>query len=145
MRPQHQPPAVIDPRNIRRPRQSAAAYWLKVILVVLSVPALLGLGCFGLFAVIPAARHPAQPRAPVAAQGRVGAKTLTMAHYNAIQTGMSHDQVEQIVGWDGRELSRSRGFNGGETYTVVWSSGLASMTIIFDRGQVASKAQVGLR
>ncbi|HWP50898.1 MAG TPA: zinc-ribbon domain-containing protein [Clostridia bacterium] len=72
---------------------------------------------------------------------------LTLASYQAIQIGMAYDQVCQMLGGPGVELSRS-GTGKKEEFTVVWSSQNnfgASITVAFKGGKAISKVQFGLQ
>lgn len=72
---------------------------------------------------------------------------LTLADYQAIEIGMSYDQVCKILGGPGVELSRA-GSGKNETFSVTWSSPSvlgANISIMFKGGKVESKAQMGLQ
>ncbi len=72
---------------------------------------------------------------------------LTLADYQAIEIGMSYDQVCKILGDPGVELSRA-GSGKNETFSVTWSSPSvlgANISIMFKGGKVESKAQMGLQ
>lgn len=71
---------------------------------------------------------------------------MTYAEYTSIATGMSYDEVVEIVGSYGRELSRVTS-NGYEIVMIGWygkGSVGANANITFENGKVISKAQVGL-
>ena len=79
---------------------------------------------------------------------------LTMAKYEQIETGMTYDQVREIIGSDG-ELSVESGEKGTEYYTVVYTwkesnaSGSiganASFTFQGENVELKTKAQAGLK
>lgn len=72
---------------------------------------------------------------------------LTLADYQAIEIGMSYDQVCKILGGPGVELSRA-GSGKNETFSVTWSSPSvlgANISIMFKGGKVESKVQLGLQ
>lgn len=70
---------------------------------------------------------------------------LTMENYLRLQSGMSYDEVVEILGGTGTEKARS----GDSTYEIViyeWTStfgfGLVSST--FENGSLTGKSQMGL-
>jgi len=90
---------------------------------------------------------PVERRAlPVFSEQSVGS-AATLAEYNRIHVGMSYDEVREIIGAQGTEMSRNR--TGGIT-TVMYSwpgAGIvgANMNAIFQGGKLVDKAQFGLR
>jgi hypothetical protein len=71
-----------------------------------------------------------------------------MAEFNAIQNGMTYEQVVQIVGGPGQKLSES-GSPGDEYYTVMYSwdgegSLGANANCMFQAGKMVNKSQFGL-
>ncbi len=72
---------------------------------------------------------------------------LTLADYQAIDTGMTYDQVCKILGGTGVELSRT-GSGQNEIFSVVWSSPDAfgaKISVTFVDGKVNAKMQLGLQ
>jgi hypothetical protein len=71
---------------------------------------------------------------------------ITMAAYNQIKTGMTYNQVVEIIGKGGKELSRNN-LAGVETVMVEWTDGLLgpNMNMIFQGGRLVQKAQFGLK
>lgn len=77
---------------------------------------------------------------------------ITYAKYQQIQTGMSYQQVCNILGSSGRELARNK-LEGVEGYTedittiaYGWQNPDGSnMNAIFQNGKLVSKAQAGLK
>lgn len=74
-------------------------------------------------------------------------KDLTLADYQAIDIGMTYDQVCKVLGGTGVETSRA-GSGQNEVLSVIWSGPDAfdpSISIVFVGGKVSSKAQLGLQ
>lgn len=72
---------------------------------------------------------------------------LNLEKFNKIETGMSYDQVVEIIGEEGTVLSESEIAN---IKTIVYSwygegSVGANANITFQNGKVTSKAQFGLK
>jgi hypothetical protein len=69
----------------------------------------------------------------------------TMAKYQAVKDGMTVSEVNAVMGFDGKEVSRS-GTGENEFITITWanSSG-ANMTATFKAGKLMSRAQFGLQ
>jgi hypothetical protein len=66
---------------------------------------------------------------------------ITMAHYHAIQLGMSYQEVVRILGRPGEEASRSVG-----TAAYVWKNEDHSMLVaVFINDQLYTKSPSGLR
>lgn len=85
--------------------------------------------------------------ATVAAQTR----GLTRANFEKLQTGMSYEQVVQIVGRSGEVYTESE-FMGTRTVGYIWKATKAdkaapgaSMSIVFQDDKLLSKSQYGLR
>ena len=77
------------------------------------------------------------------------ADTISLAEFNHIKTGMTYDEVVQIIGSTGTLLSESGGNLGPEYYTALWmwegeGSLGANANVMFQGGGVISKAQFGL-
>lgn len=77
------------------------------------------------------------------------ADTISLAEFNQIATGMTYDEVVQIIGSSGTLLSESGGNLGPEYYTALWmweGEGIAgaNANVMFQGGGVVSKAQFGL-
>lgn len=74
---------------------------------------------------------------------------VTMANYLKIETGMTEAQVAEIMGGHGEEQSSNRIGQGTQfdTYTrlVAWTGFLKSITVTYQNGKVAQKAQFGLK
>lgn len=73
--------------------------------------------------------------------------TATASEFEAIATGMSVKQVEQIIGCSGEVLSESR-VADIHTVMLMWSGrGMmgANMNVMFQNGRVIMKSQFGLR
>ncbi|MGN0077119.1 MAG: DUF3862 domain-containing protein [Parafannyhessea sp.] len=70
---------------------------------------------------------------------------ITMDQYNQVQTGMTYDQVKQVMGGDG-ELTSDTKVADHTSQIYMWSgkSVGANATITFMDGKVESKAQYGL-
>lgn len=74
---------------------------------------------------------------------------MTMEKFNAIQTGMTYEEVVEIVGGEG-EMSSSAGSDDGTIANVaiyVWkgNGGITSnANVTFIEGKVSGKAQLGL-
>jgi len=74
---------------------------------------------------------------------------VTLADFNRIETGMTRNEVIEILG-RGTEISRVDMGLGSEFVTVMYSwdgrgSLGANMSVTFQGGNVISKAQFGLR
>ncbi len=72
---------------------------------------------------------------------------LTLAEYQAIEIGMSYNQVCEILGGPGVELSRA-GSGKNEIFSVTWTSPSvlgANISVMFKGGKVESKVQLGLQ
>ena len=71
--------------------------------------------------------------------------SLTLATYNRLQAGMTYEQVREILGSSGTEMSRLE-LAGITTVMYQWTRfGGANMNAMFQNGQLVSKAQFGLR
>ena len=71
--------------------------------------------------------------------------TVTMDQYNQVQTGMTYDQVKEIMGGDGAVASESTIANNHSVgYTWSGSSTVSRCTITFTNDAVSSKNQYGL-
>lgn len=71
---------------------------------------------------------------------------ITMEQYNAVQTGMSYDEVVAILGGEGSLLSDTE-IAGSKSQIYMWNGNSfgANANITFSDGKVISKAQVGLQ
>lgn len=70
-----------------------------------------------------------------------------MDEYNRIETGMSYDEVVDIIGSKG-ELSNKSEFNGYTIEIYTWyGNGTAgsNANVTFENGKATAKAQVGLQ
>lgn len=74
---------------------------------------------------------------------------ITLEKFNKIETGMSYEQVVQIIGEEGTTLSESSITNDEKYHTIMYSwkakNGIANANVTFQGGKVISKAQVGLK
>ena len=82
-----------------------------------------------------------QPRAIKGADG----DTVTLAQFNRLQTGMTKDQVETILGSPGVEQS-SNELAGIRTEMRAWNGNTfgGNMNVMFQDGKLVQKAQFGL-
>ncbi|MGL4766719.1 MAG: hypothetical protein ACRCV6_01330 [Formosimonas sp.] len=102
----------------------------------------------------PAAPIKVQPPAPVAVQtpspvqpvGAIKNDFATMEKFMAIKNGMKEADVYAIMGGEGEVLSESE-FGKIKTSMHMWhaDSDFGNMNIMFQRGKVINKAQVGLK
>lgn len=73
---------------------------------------------------------------------------ITLDKFNKIETGMTYQQVKDIIGEDGIVLSESDMGFGEEYHTIIYvwtaNNGIANANITFQGGKVIGKAQVGL-
>lgn len=74
-------------------------------------------------------------------------KELSMAAYNQIVSGMSYQEVANILGKEGKELSRVEITGIPTTVMYQWeeSGGLKNMNATFQDDALVSKAQFGLK
>lgn len=76
----------------------------------------------------------------------VNSELITMKEYNQIATGMTFDEVKEIVGSAG-EISAQSKVNDIEIIIVTWYGNKltgANANVTFTNGEVTGKAQVGL-
>lgn len=72
---------------------------------------------------------------------------ITLAEYNQIKSGMTYDEVCDIIGSNGTESATSS-VAGYTTSVITWyGNGVAgsNANVTFQNGKVMSKAQVGLK
>lgn len=72
---------------------------------------------------------------------------ISMDEYNQIETGMSYEDVQKIVGSTG-EISSQVEMNGTKIIIVTWyGNGVAgsNANVTFTNNEVTAKAQVGLK
>lgn len=71
---------------------------------------------------------------------------ITKEKFDKIETGMSYDQVKEIIGGDGDTLSESE-ISGIKTSVLMWygEDGISNANIMIQDGKVISKAQAGLQ
>lgn len=72
---------------------------------------------------------------------------ITLDEYNKIDTGMTYDEVREIVGSDGTVSSQVE-MNGYNVVIITWyGNGLAgsNANVTFTNDSVSAKAQVGLQ
>lgn len=75
--------------------------------------------------------------------------TITLEEFNAIQTGMSYDEVFEIIGGRGEVISETDLGLGDEYISIMFKwdgegSIGANANVLFQGGKVSSKAQFGL-
>jgi len=76
---------------------------------------------------------------------RRSARGITLSAYMQIQSGMTYEQVQEIIGTDGVEISRSN-IAGYSTVMYSWKNWNGSnMNAMFQNDQLVTKAQFGLR
>jgi len=71
---------------------------------------------------------------------------ITMSNYNKLQTGMSYEQVVQILGEEGKEMS-SNDIAGYKNVMYTWKAGgfsVGNMNAMFQNGALIQKAQFEL-
>lgn len=76
-------------------------------------------------------------------------KLITLEEYNQIETGMSYDEVVDIIGSEG-EVNAETGKEGDDMHVVIYSwKGKgevgANAIITFSNGEMQTKAQAGLK
>jgi hypothetical protein len=69
---------------------------------------------------------------------------ITMEKFKQLQSGMSYQQVVDILGREGEELSRSD-LAGYTTVMYQWTEGFSNMNAMFQNNSLVSKAQFGLK
>ncbi len=71
---------------------------------------------------------------------------VTMAQYHEVKTGMTYEQVIDIVGTPDQEMSRSE-MAGYTTVMYMWqgTTAGANMNAMFQNDKLVNKAQFGLR
>ena len=110
------------------------SWLLLVALLFLSTLVLHGAGASHSFA-----RTSEQDTSPKSASG------VTLAAYMQIQNGMTYEQVREIIGTAGEEISRSN-IAGYSTVMYSWKNWNGSnMNAMFQNDQLVTKAQFGLR
>ncbi len=74
-------------------------------------------------------------------------KYITMEAFSKIKSGMSYDEVKEIIGCDGELLSTSSVNNYTVAIYVWYGKGSigANANITFTNGKVSGKAQIGLK
>ncbi len=92
----------------------------------------------------PAAAKPAESP-PQKEHGRL---TVTIDDFYAIHEGMTYDEVVEVIGFRGEEVSRAS-FGGITTVMVAWTNDWAfldasNMNATFQNGRLIAKAQLGL-
>lgn len=90
---------------------------------------------------------PVERRALPVSSGPVVGSAATLAEYNRIRVGMSYDEVREIIGAQGTEMSRNP-IGGIATVMYSWrGAGIAgaNMNAVFQDGKLVDKAQFGLR
>jgi uncharacterized membrane protein len=84
------------------------------------------------------------PSTPAAVEGRV----VTLAEFDQIQTGMTYEQVRDLIGSDGT-VSSEVNIGGTQSKTYTWEGPRVdfmsgSAIVIFQDGKVSSKSQFKL-
>ena len=71
---------------------------------------------------------------------------VSKAQYDALQPSSSYDQVVSVLGCHGEELSSSE-MAGFKTVMLMWSGNSfgGNMNVMFQNGEMMSKAQFGLK
>ncbi len=73
---------------------------------------------------------------------------ITLEKFNKIETGMTYEQVVEIIGEEGTVLSESNVLNDEKYHTIMYSwkakNQIANANVTFQGGKVISKAQMGL-
>jgi outer membrane protein assembly factor BamE (lipoprotein component of BamABCDE complex) len=74
-----------------------------------------------------------------------GAVSIDSAKFDAIQTGMTYDQVKEAVGGDGALMSEDE-IAGVSSKVYIWyaADGFSNATVSMQNDSVISKSQVGL-
>lgn len=74
---------------------------------------------------------------------------ITQAEFLRIETGMTYEEVVEIIGSKGELLSEGDAGLGPEyaTHIIMWrgADGISNANVTFQGGKVIGKAQVGLR
>lgn len=74
---------------------------------------------------------------------------ITLEKFNKIQTGMTYEEVVEIIGEEGTVNSESNITNDEKYHTIFYSwkaaDGIANANVTFQGGKVVSKAQFGLK
>lgn len=123
---------------------------LIIAAVCVGLPVLACGGFLGLAAFVAATTEPVVldtsmlPEQSVAPENDALTPRLDMAAFSAIKTGMDFEQVVAIAGKPSQQLSELE-LAGIHSAVYSWESGFSSMQITFSNGQVASKAQFGLK
>jgi hypothetical protein len=116
--------------------------WAFVLVIALvAVAAIVGI------AMAVGSFHGAEKQAAQAEQQAVGnagtATAITMDEYNAIQIGMTLEQVQNVMGSSGTQTESSA--VGGQTgSTYQWQNANTEITVLFLNEAVSSKGQYGL-
>ncbi|MBP0018974.1 MAG: hypothetical protein J7647_15675 [Cyanobacteria bacterium SBLK] len=73
-------------------------------------------------------------------------KSLTMADYDAIPNGISLEEAQALLGSNGKEMSSSE-VAGIKTEIHIWENNppTSNITLTFQDGKLANKAQFGLK
>ncbi|MCI8470341.1 MAG: DUF3862 domain-containing protein [Clostridia bacterium] len=74
---------------------------------------------------------------------------ITLEKFEKIETGMSYEQVVEIIGEEGSTISETNITNDEKYHTIMYSwkakNGIANANVTFQGNKVISKAQVGLK
>lgn len=116
--------------------------WAVIVVVGLVVM------CIGLSIAIRPAANQANQAYQGALQNLSAAQrtaSVSLAKYDAVQTGMSLHQVQSIAGWSGTQSS-NLDEGGTSNWVYQWqNSDGSNMNVQFQNGVVIGKAQAGLR
>ena len=73
---------------------------------------------------------------------------ITLEKFNKIETGMTYQEVVDIIGEEGTVLSEVDIVQDEQYHTIMYSwtakDGIANANVTFQAGKVVSKAQIGL-
>ncbi len=73
---------------------------------------------------------------------------ITLEKFNKIETGMTYEQVVEIIGEEGTIISETDITGDGEYHTAMYywyaENGISNANVTIQRGKVVSKAQIGL-
>jgi len=71
---------------------------------------------------------------------------ITLAEFNEIQSGMTYDQVKEIVGCDGTVNSDTEVMGSKMTiYSWYGENGISNANVNIQNGKLINKTQIGLR
>jgi len=163
---------VLPPRLPQKPRkQSSSANQdlqksariafggcLGISSFIVAIPLVLVGGCIVLAAIgsqlpdppsrsAPQRNSPQRSYAPVTAPERIAEPKITLAEFNALQTGMTYQQAVAILGEQGTVMSENT-IAGSHTVMYSWENDgflAGNMNAMFQNGELISKSQLGLK